>query len=125
MRKTATHSAAAVSFAALLTSVSVLPLQASAAEGAADVISNGKEIAFDRKKGNCLACHMIDDGSSPGDIGPPLVAMKARFPDKAKLREQIYDPTIANPNTRMPPFGKHKIISDSDIDAIVEYLYTL
>jgi sulfur-oxidizing protein SoxX len=68
---------------------------------------------------------MIEDGSSPGDIGPPLVAMKARFPDKAKLREQIADPTIANPNTRMPPFGKHRIISDSEIDAIVEYLYTL
>jgi sulfur-oxidizing protein SoxX len=125
MRKTATRSAAAVSLAALLAGVSTLPLQAIAAEGAADLVSHGKEVAFDRKKGNCLACHMIEDGSSPGDIGPPLVAMKARFPDKAKLREQIADPTVANPNTRMPPFGKHKIISDSDIDAIVEYLYTL
>jgi sulfur-oxidizing protein SoxX len=125
MRKTATRSAAAVSLAALLAGVSTLPLQAIAAEGAADLVSHGKEVAFDRKKGNCLACHMIEDGSSPGDIGPSLVAMKARFPDKAKLREQIADPTVANPNTRMPPFGKHKIISDSDIDAIVEYLYTL
>ena len=125
MRKTATRSAAAVSLAALLAGVAVIPLQATAAEGAADLVSKGKEVAFDRKKGNCLACHMIDDGGSPGDIGPPLVAMKARFPDKAKLREQIYDPMITNPNTRMPPFGKHKIISDSDIDAIVEYLYTL
>lgn len=125
MRKTATRSAAAVSLAALLAGVSTLPLQVTAAEGAADLVSQGKEVAFDRRKGNCLACHMIEDGSSPGDIGPPLVAMKARFPDKAKLREQIADPTIANPNTRMPPFGKHKIISDSDIDAIVEYLYTL
>ena len=51
--------------------------------------------------------------------------MKARFPDKAKLREQIHDAQIVNPNTRLPPFGKHQIISDSEIDAIVEYPYTL
>jgi sulfur-oxidizing protein SoxX len=62
---------------------------------------------------------------SPGDIGPPLVAMKARFPDKAKLRAQVWDPQVANPGTRMPPYGKHKILSEKEIDAIVEYLYTL
>ena len=32
-------------------------------------IAEGKKIAFNRKKGNCLACHMIADGSLPGDIG--------------------------------------------------------
>jgi sulfur-oxidizing protein SoxX len=67
----------------------------------------------------------MGDGASPGNIGPPLVAMQARFPDKAKLRTQIYDPQVANPNTRMPPFGKHQIVSDKELDAIVEYLYTL
>ena len=51
--------------------------------------------------------------------------MKARFPDKAKLRAQVWDPQVANPGTRMPPFGKHKILSEKEIDAIVEYLYTL
>lgn len=125
MRKTPKRAAAAVSLPAVLATTLILPLHADAAEGAADLVSQGKEIAFDRRKGNCLACHMIEDGSSPGDIGPPLVAMKARFPDKEKLRAQIYDPMTVNPNTRMPPFGKHRIISDSEIDAIVEYLYTL
>jgi sulfur-oxidizing protein SoxX len=51
--------------------------------------------------------------------------MQQRFPDKAKLKAQIADATIANPATRMPPFGAHKILSDQDIDNIVEYLYTL
>lgn len=125
MRKTPTRATAAVAVPAILATTLVLPLHSNAAEGASDLVSQGKELAFDRRKGNCLACHMIEDGSSPGDIGPPLVAMKARFPDKEKLRAQIYDPMIINPNTRMPPFGKHRIISDSEIDAIVEYLYTL
>lgn len=88
-------------------------------------IAEGKKLAFNRKKGNCLACHMIAGGSLPGDIGPPLIAMKARFPDKAKLRAQIWDSTAANPNSIMPPFGKHFILSDSEIDKITDYIETL
>ncbi len=124
MRNTAKLIATAASFAVLIGGTSLIP-QAASAAGHADMVKKGKEVAFNRKKGNCLACHAMDDGTSPGDIGPPLVAMKARFPDKKKLRAQIWDAEVANPDTRMPPFGKHKIISESDIDAIVEYLYTL
>jgi sulfur-oxidizing protein SoxX len=88
-------------------------------------IAAGKKLAFDRKKGNCLACHMIADGSLPGNIGPPLVAMQARFPDKARLRAQIWDATATNPSTIMPPFGKHGIISDADIDKITDFIHSL
>ena len=91
----------------------------------AGAVEDGKKVAFDRKKGNCLACHMMGDGSLPGNIGPPLIAMKARFPDKAKLRAQIWDSTVKNPNSLMPPFGKHGILSDKEIDLIVEYVHTL
>ena len=85
----------------------------------------GKEIAFDRRKGNCLACHAMDDGVSPGNIGPPLIAMKARFPDRKRLEAQIEDATQFNANSPMPPFGRHKILSGDDISNIVDYLYTL
>jgi len=51
--------------------------------------------------------------------------MQARFPDKQKLRDQIYDATKANPNTIMPPFGKYKIISGEELDKVVEFIYTL
>ena len=88
-------------------------------------IAKGKELAFDRKKGNCLACHMIADGSLPGNIGPPLIAMKARFPDKAVLRAQIWDATAANPNTIMPPFGKHQILTEKEVDLVTEFIYSL
>ena len=107
----------------LTASLSMAPQVASAAS--AESIKEGEQIAFDRKKGNCLACHQTGDGASPGDIGPPLVAMKARFPDQAKLRAQIFDPRTANPDTRMPPFGAHGILSGAEIDAIVDYLLTL
>ena len=88
-------------------------------------LAEGKKIAFDRKKGNCLACHMIEGGTLPGNIGPPLIAMKARFPDKAKLRAQIYDATQINPNTIMIPFGPHAVLSDSEIDKVTSYIHSL
>jgi len=91
----------------------------------ADAVAEGKKVAFDRKKGNCLACHMIDDGALPGNIGPPLIAMKARFPDKGALRAQIWDPTVANPNTIMPPFGKHRVLTEKEVDLVTEFIYTL
>lgn len=85
----------------------------------------GRAIAFDRKKGNCLACHVMGDGEMPGNIAPPLIVMKARYPDKAKLRAQVWDATVKNPNTAMPPFGRHQILSEKEIDAVVEYVYGL
>lgn len=103
--------------------VTVSPV--SAADAASSVIQKGKAVAVDRKKGNCLACHAMDDGTLPGNIAPPLVSMKLRYPDKAKLRKQIWDATVANPNSIMPPFGRHQMLSEEEIDQITEYIYTL
>lgn len=82
----------------------------------------GKELAFDRGIGNCLACHMIEGGDLPGNIGPPLVAMAARYPDKAKLRAQIYDPRVNNPDTIMMPFGPMGIMTDEEIDKVTDFI---
>lgn len=112
------------SLAALLGALATMSFPAAAAEGAS-AVEKGKAIAYDRKKGNCLACHAMDDGTLPGNIGPPLIAMKARFPDKAKLRAQIWDATVANPNSIMIPFGRVKALSEEEIDMVVEYIYTL
>ena len=108
---------------ALAGSLALLPAPIMAAE--TSVVDQGKAVSVDRKKGNCLACHQMAGGDLPGNIGPPLIAMKARYPDKAKLRAQIWDATKANPNTIMPPFGRQQILSEGDIDKIVEYVYTL
>lgn len=94
-----------------------------AAEG--NAVEEGKKLAFDRKQGNCLACHNIVNAPSPGNIAPALVAMKSRFPTKKDLRMQIWDATIKNPESAMPPFGKHGILSEADLNKIVEYIWTL
>lgn len=124
MRQTALLIKTSVSVAALAGCLSMIaPLVASAAD-AAD-IAKGKELAFDRKKGNCLACHMIEGGTLAGNIGPPLVAMKARFPDYEKMKAQIADPRITNPNTIMIPFGPHKVLTAQEIELVSQFVYTL
>lgn len=98
-----------------------------AAEGVAEQ-ADGRTLAFDRTKGNCLSCHAIPGepkAEAPGNIGPPLVNMKQRYPDRAKLRAQIWDATVVNPNTSMPPFGRNKILTEQEIDLVTDYIQGL
>ena len=88
-------------------------------------VTEGKKLATERSKGNCLACHMIEDGELPGNLGPPLLAMKARFQARSALKEQICDATVRNPDSRMPPFCRHGILTEDEVELIVDYLYTL
>ena len=88
----------------------------------------GRDIVFERSKGNCLACHGIPgdpEAESPGNAALPFVAMKGRFPDRAKLRAQIWDASKANPNTLMPPFGKHQILTEHEVDLVTDYVQGL
>ena len=88
------------------------------------VIAEGKALTFDRKKGNCVSCHYIVGAESPGNIGPALVGMKARYP-KSELRKRIWDITSIKPEAVMPPFGKYQILSEDEIDKVTEYISTL
>ena len=91
-------------------------------------VETGKDIAYNRSKGNCLACHgmpTLPDAEQPGDSGPPLIAMQARFPDKAVMRAKIWDATASNPETFMPPMGKHQVLTEDEIDKVVEFIYGL
>lgn len=123
MRITAHILTTTASIAALIGCLGLAPTIANADE-AAD-IAEGKKLSFDRKKGNCLACHQIAGGSLAGNIGPPLIAMKARFPSYDKLRAQIYDARDNNPNTIMIPFGPHAVMSDKEIDLVTKFIHTL
>ena len=110
----------------LLTALLGLAALDARAEGAdTGRLEKGKQLATTRSKGNCLACHEMDGGKLAGNLGPPLLAMKLRFPDKAELRAQVWDATERNPDSRMPPFGKHGILSEEEIDLIVDYIYSL
>ncbi len=122
MEKPTPNALTASGLATLLDGVTLL---ASTGASAASMVEEGKQIAEDRKKGNCLAWRAMGDGQLPGNLGPPLVAMKARFPDESALRAQIADATQKNPNTMMPPFGRHNVLTNEEIDKITAYVHTL
>ena len=79
-------------------------------------------------KGHCIACHQLPQGAGPqtrADVGPRLEGERMRALGKAALRQAIVDPTSANPNTVMPPFGRHRLLDPAEIDRLVEFLHAL
>jgi L-cysteine S-thiosulfotransferase len=94
-------------------------------DNGADRIEQGRALAFERRKGNCLACHLIEGGDLTGNYGPPLIMMAARFPDRDVLRAQIWDASARMPDTRMPPYGRHRILTEEEIDLVVDFILTL
>lgn len=122
--------AAACVISAIMLSGSVLAQATATPSGAAapKKEESGKDIAFNRSKGNCLACHAmptLSDAESPGQYGPPLIAMSARFPDKARMRAQIWDATTFNASSSMIPFGKHGVLTEAEIDKVTDFVYGL
>jgi len=125
MRKPAYIITTVSAVAILLGTIALSPTLSAAEKKALSPAEQGKKIAENRKKGNCFSCHSYEGASLAGNIGPPLVAMKSRYPDKRKLHDQVADASKANPKTVMPPFGRHEILTPKEIDLIVEWLYTL
>jgi len=87
--------------------------------------ANGKKLIANRKKGNCVACHILPDVSLPGNVGINIstIGMWQR-PDDF-LFNHIYDPRIYNPYTVMPPFGAYGILTKAEIKDVVSYLQSL
>src|SRR3954470_14202313 len=88
-------------------------------------VAEGQKLAFDRSKGNCLTCHVIKGGDLPGSIGPELVDMKKKYPNRDDLVAIVFDETKRNPLTVMPPFGRNRILTEQEINAVVDFLQTL
>jgi sulfur-oxidizing protein SoxX len=128
MRKLHQAAAACAISAMMLSGTALAQTTATPAASAAPAEETGKQLAFNNRKGNCLACHgmpTVPDAESTGLYGPPLIAMSARFPDKAKLRAQIWDATAFNPSTSMIPFGKHGVLTEAEIDKVTDFVYGL
>ena len=107
-------------FALAAVALALSAASAQAQSGAAE----GQKIAFDRGKGNCLTCHDIKGGDLPGTIGPQLKDLKARY-DRNELIAIVTDETKRNPLTVMPPFGRNRILTEQEINAVVDFLQTL
>jgi L-cysteine S-thiosulfotransferase len=109
----------------LAVSLVLLAASAASAQGLAPSAPlPGQALTFDRSKGNCLTCHVIAGGDAPGNLGPSLADMKKRYPDRKALAAIIFDETKRNPLTVMPPFGRNLILSDAEIESVIDFLYT-
>ena len=85
----------------------------------------GRALFLDPGKGNCAACHQVPADpavKSTSRIGAPLVGIKSQYPDRARLRAIIWDLSTTIPDTIMPPYGRHRILTEAEIDALLRYL---
>lgn len=101
--------------------------------------ASGRKLAINRKKGNCLACHVMPISEQPfhGDVGPELLGVASRLTE-AQVRLRIVDPKFFNSGTIMPAFYKNTgfvrvrkkfkgktMLSAAQIEDLVAYTMTL
>ena len=90
-------------------------------------LANGEAAALDPARGNCNACHQLPNtpkATGKSKLSTPLRDMRKRFSDTNKLRALIWDATQSYPQTIMPPYGKHRILSEVEIDDLTAWLLT-
>ncbi len=107
--------------------------------GKAGDAKKGRDLAINRKKGNCLACHVmpIPEQQFHGEVGPDLNGVASRY-SVAEMRLRIVDPKVLNEDTIMPAFykdsGFHRVLkkfkgksvlSGQEVEDILAYLTTL
>lgn len=102
-------------------------------------VKRGRQIAINRKKGNCLACHKMPVPEQPfhGLVGPDLKGVASRYKE-GEIRLRIVNSKHLNPDTIMPAFyrtdGFHRvlkkfqkkpILSAQEVEDVVAYMKTL
>ena len=101
---------------------------------------NGRKLAVNRKKGNCLACHVITklkENPFHGNIGPSLDGVAGRYKE-GELRLRVADAKLVNEDTIMPAYyrntGFHRVmkkfqgksvLSAQEVEDVVAFLMTL
>jgi len=101
--------------------------------------ANGRKLVINRKKGNCLACHMmpIYEQQFHGNVGPRLHGVGNRLTE-GQIRLQIVNSKVLNENAIMPSFyvdtgfkrvlkkfkGK-ALLSATEIEDLVAYTVSL
>ena len=99
----------------------------------------GRATAINRKKGNCLACHVlpIPEQAYHGQIGPDLNGVASRYKE-GEIRLRVVNPKVVNADTIMPAFykndGLHRVLkkfkgktvlSAAEVEDVVAYMMTL
>ena len=101
--------------------------------------AKGRKLAISRKKGNCLACHVMPIPEQPyhGKIGTDLNGAGSRYTE-GELRLRIVNSKVLNRDTIMPAFHKWKglhrvlkkfrgktILTAEDVEDVIAYVMTL
>ncbi len=102
--------------------------------------ANGRKVFANRKKGNCLACHVnpdLKDQQFHGEIGPSLEGVAERYTE-AELRGIVANAKNTFEDTIMPSFYRLKngartlkkfqgktILTAQEVEDVVAYLKTL
>jgi sulfur-oxidizing protein SoxX len=99
----------------------------------------GRKLAINRKKGNCLACHVMPIPEQPfhGNVGPELMGVASRLTE-GQVRLRIVDPKFFNSGTIMPAFYRNTgftrvmkkfkgktMLSAAQVEDLVAYTMTL
>jgi sulfur-oxidizing protein SoxX len=95
---------------------------------AAAQVDEGRAFFVRADKGYCIACHQVPDGAGPAtraDLGPRLDGARLKGWDRARLRELLADPTRTNPDSVMPPYGRHRILQPAEIERVIDFLHAL
>lgn len=82
----------------------------------------GRQVAFARNKGNCLACHDMAGGTQTGTRGPDLTHYGATGRTDGDTFTMVYDMRVINPDTLMPPIGTNAILTEEEIRDVVAFL---
>ncbi len=101
---------------------------------------NGRKVSISRKKGNCLACHVISiikDQPYHGEVAPPLDGVAGRY-TPGQLRMMIVDQKKYFPDTLMPAMyrntGLHRVVdkfkgktilSAQEVEDVLAFMLTL
>lgn len=101
--------------------------------------AKGLNAIINRKKGNCLACHVAPKVDQPyqGKIGPEFAGVADRW-SEAEIRMIVVNAKANNPDTIMPGFHRVEglnrvlknfkgkpILTAQEVEDIVAYLVTL
>ncbi len=108
--------------------------------GVAGNPENGRAVFANRKKGNCLACHVNSDMKDQlfhGEIGPSLDGVAGRY-EEAQLRGILVNSKNTFHDTIMPAFYRNDgfkrnmekfqgktILSAQEVEDVLSYLQTL
>lgn len=87
--------------------------------------AKGKQTAFARNRGNCLACHVMPGGSQPGSRGPDLSHFGSTGRSTAETFAMVWDMRTVNPETLMPPFGTNAVLTEQELRDVVAFLLSL